>query len=94
MTTSTTATLIRVMTALTFDDSLVPSASNVVTIATMTHAHPSRGSAGRVRCRRRANPNTSPRYVDQLLATVAAPTANSSTRSQPMIQATTSPKLA
>src|SRR3954462_4718774 len=93
MTPRTTATLIKVMTALTFDDSLVPSANNVVTIATMTTAPQSRFSGPSV-ISPPANPNTSPRYVDQLLATVAAPTANSRTRSHPMIQATTSPKLA
>jgi hypothetical protein len=93
MTTRTTVTLINVMTALTFDDNLVPSASNVVTIATMTTAPQSRFS-GPSAISPPANPKTSPRYVDQLLTTVAAPTANSSTRSQPMIHATTSPKLA
>ena len=34
------------------------------------------------------------RYCDQPFATTAAPTANSSTRSQPMIHATNSPNVA
>ena len=93
MTTSTTATLISVMTALKRDDNLVPRASNVVTIATMITA-PQSSSSGPSWTVPPAKPNTSPRYVDQLLATVAAPTANSSTRSHPMIHATSSPKLA
>ena len=38
--------------------------------------------------------NSSTRWRDQLTETVAAPIAYSSTRSQPMIQATSSPKVA
>ena len=38
--------------------------------------------------------NSSTRWRDQLTETVAAPIASSSTRSQPMIQATSSPKVA
>ena len=39
-------------------------------------------------------PSTVCRYSDQPLATTDAPSANSRTRSQPMIQATNSPKVA
>ena len=81
------------MTAEKRDDNLVPRASSVVTIATMMHRAPVEFQRTELH-RPPAKPNTSPRYVDQLLATVAAPTANSSTRSQPMIHATSSPKLA
>ena len=37
---------------------------------------------------------TSAKYVDQPTATVLAPSASSRMRSQPMIQATSSPRLA
>ncbi len=37
---------------------------------------------------------TSAKYVDQPTATVLAPSASSRIRSQPMVQATSSPRLA
>ena len=82
-----------VIAALTLEDSFVPIANRVLTIAMITSAPQSTVNPP-ISAVPPANPNTSPRQVDQPLATTAAPTANSSTRSHPMIQAISSPKLA
>ena len=81
------------MTAEKFDDNLVPSPSRVATIATISSA-PQSKSSGPIATVPPENPNTVPRYDDQPLATTAAPIANSRIRSQPMIHATNSPKVA
>ncbi len=82
-----------VTTAEKFDDNLVPRPSNVATIAT-TNSAPQSKSNGPKAAVPPENPSTVPRYEDQPLATTAAPMANSRMRSQPMIQATNSPKVA
>src|SRR3954469_14321819 len=97
MTISTMATLIATMTEVTRDDSLIPRMSTQVITATMNIAgmlnfavSPAIDS-GRGLPR---SPSSWLRYPDQPTATVAAPRASSSTRSQPMIQATISPSAA
>src|SRR5690349_12973790 len=93
ITKSTTPTLIAVMTALTRDDNLVPNASSTVNTATISRA-PQSTFSGPNSTVPPENPKTVPRYVDQLLETTAAPTANSRIRSQPMTHAMNSPNVA
>src|SRR5689334_17362321 len=98
ITSSTTATLTAVMTALTRDDNLVPSTSNTVRTPTSRIAPQSNWngppSLNAVFTSIPTSPSVVCRYADHPLATAADPTANSSTRSQPMIQAANSPNVA
>src|ERR1700739_1395586 len=89
----TTVTLMAVITAENLDDSLVPSAIRLDTIATISNAPQSRLTDPSLTVPR-ANPNTSPRQLHQPLGTTPAPPASSSSRFQPMIQARNSPKVA
>ena len=97
ITSSTTATLIPVMTMLALAESLVPSTSTQVITATISTAPQSKLSGPRLIVVSSEPPNwvnRLPRYSDQPLATTEAPSASSSTRSQPMIQAISSPRVA
>src|SRR5438552_11465946 len=110
MKSSTTASLMNTMALLTVADSLMPTTSSVVTIAMMTTAgrlkmavvvpsaqvtsvpRAAESAHGKSMCKAvRKNDTT---YPDQPIATVTAPSAYSSTRSQPMIQANSSPSVA
>src|SRR6266699_3745134 len=84
----TTATFTNTITLLTLADSLIPMTSSVVMIAMMM-------TAGRLKTAVTLDPSASETtYPDHPIATVTAPSAYSSTRSQPMIQANTSPRVA
>src|SRR5262245_45373718 len=106
----TTATLISTMMSLTLADSLMPITSSVVTTATTITAGrlkravtdvPSAhvisvplapdSAHGTLMPMSRRNETT---YPDQPIATVTAPSAYSRIRSQPMIHATSSPRVA
>src|SRR5436190_12694838 len=93
MTSSTMASLMTTMTKLTCDDTLMPRQMTPVRISTITAAtrlcFSPYAPAGIVIP---AWSITSAKYVDQPTATVLAPRASSRTRSQPMIQATSSPR--
>src|SRR4030088_3279083 len=94
ITNSTTATLIAVITWLTREDSLVPNASSRHSTTTTSTAPQSKAtppSDTTVDMPTPASPATCCRYADQPLASTPAARANSSTRSQPMIHATSSP---
>jgi hypothetical protein len=82
-----------VIAVLTFADNFVPIASSTVSAPMISSAPQSSVSAPRSAVPPE-NPNTEPRYDDQLLATTAAPTANSRIKSQPMTQAMNSPNVA
>src|SRR3712207_3894881 len=92
------ATLIAVNTMLTRAEIFVPTASSVISTTTSSSAPQSNSMPPppptAVLTSRPTRASTFCRYCDQPLATTAAPTANSSTRSQPMIQAMNSPKVA
>ncbi len=97
MTSSTTATLMLVITRLVLADSLVPATSRAVSTATIRIEPQSTVSDPIWNVVDNAPPNWSnrlPRYADQPFDTTAAPSASSSIRSQPMIQATNSPRVA
>ena len=110
MNSSTTATFTNTITLLTFADSLMPMTRSVVMIAMMMTAgrlktavmvEPSArvttvpraaDSAGGTMIPMSLRNETT--YPDHPIATVTAPSAYSSTRSQPMIQAKISPSVA
>ena len=110
MNSSTTASFTKTMTLLTFADSLMPMTSSVVMIAMMMTAgrlktavmvDPSARVTAVPRAADSAGGTVIPMslrnettYPDHPIATVTAPSAYSSTRSQPMIQATISPSVA
>src|SRR5438034_9464219 len=110
MNSTTTASLMKTMTLLVVADSLMPMTSSVVTRAMMTTAGrlntavmlvPSAHCTTVPRAPDGAHGTSSPMscrndttYPDQPMATVTAPRAYSSTRSQPMIQAKISPSVA
>src|SRR5256885_2001203 len=98
ITNRTIATLIPVITRLTRDDSLVPSVSSIANTITSSNAPQSTSSPPMFAIvdtpSPKMYPSTTCRYDDQPLDTAAAPTANSRTRSQPMIHAISSPKVA
>ncbi len=97
MTSSTTATLMATTTAVMRAESFVPTTR--ITVSTRTSRNASRSkwppASGPAREVGRVQPRlVSMRwrtYPDQPTATTAVPSANSSTRSQPMIQAGSSP---
>src|SRR6267378_2519875 len=110
MNNSTTATLMNTITLLKLADSLIPTTSSVVTSPMMITAGRLKTAAtcvpsgqvtivpraaerahGTSMCKSCRNDTT---YPDQPIATVTAPSAYSSTRSQPMIQAMSSPSVA
>ena len=95
ITSSTMASLMATKTKLTCDEILMPTQMTAVrirTIAAATRLWPSPyAQPGMVMP---ASFITSAKYVDQPTATVLAPSASSRIRSQPMIQATSSPRLA
>jgi hypothetical protein len=82
---SETATMIRIAGRLTRPVTVAPSASVTLSNGETT------SRAGRLSPQSCSSDTT---YRDQLTDTVAAPTAYSSTRSQPMIHATISPMVA
>ncbi len=91
------ATLMPVITMFVRADSLVPSTRIQVITATMSTAPQSKEIGPRLIVVSREPPNwvnRLPRYSDQPLDTTEAPRASSSTRSQPMIQAISSPRVA
>jgi hypothetical protein len=97
ITKSTIATLIVVITMLTRLESFVPSTSRVVSTVMSSSTPQSTSMPPIVTVVGTSAPNwvkTVSRYSDQPLPTTADATANSSTRSQPMIQAMNSPKVA
>ncbi len=92
------ATLSAVITRLNRDDSLVPRVSSVARM--MISSSEPQSTLTEPSCTVVAMPSpnaivsTSCRYTDQPLATAAAATENSRTRSQPMIHARNSPNVA
>src|SRR3982074_2530095 len=97
ITSSTITTLIVGKTRLTRLDSFVPRARSTVSTPTSSRAPQSSVTGPTSTEVGTSTPNVRPstvaRYSDQALATTAEPTANSSTRSQPMIHAMNSPKV-
>src|SRR3954453_19850041 len=95
ITSSTMASLITTITKFTCDETLIPrqiTAVSISTIAAATRLCPSPyAQPGMVMP---IWSTTSAKYVDQPTATVLAPSASSRIRSQPMIHATSSPRLA
>src|SRR3979411_1262765 len=95
MTNSTTLSLIATITMLTWEEILIPKEMTPVRMRTITAATMlcpvPYAQSGMVMP---ADVITSAKYVDQPTATVLAPRASSRMRSQPMIQATNSPRLA
>ncbi len=91
-------TLSAVITRLKRDDSLVPSVNSVARMPISSSEPQSKFTAPRDTVVVTPGPNnvtsTSCRYTDQPLATAAAATENSRTRSHPMIQARNSPNVA
>ena len=95
ITSSTMPSLTATKTKLTCEETLIPMQMTAVRISTMA-------AATRLWPSPYAQPGivipasliTSAKYVDQPTATVLAPSASSRIRSQPMIQATSSPRLA
>src|SRR6187455_1598214 len=110
ITSNTTATLMMTITALTFADSWMPTTSKAVTstvmstagrLKTAVTADPSASVMTDPGAALNAAGNWMPTscrklitYPDHPTATVAAPSAYSRMRSQPMIQATNSPRVA
>src|SRR3954453_15815041 len=97
ITSNTIATLMPVITMLALADSLVPSTRIQVITATISTAPQSNSIGPRVIVVSNEPPNwvnRLPRYSGQPLDTTAAPSASSRTRSQPMIQAINSPRVA
>ena len=89
------ATLMTTITKLTCAEILIPAqmtAVRISTIAAATRLWPS--PYAQLGIVIPACSITSAKYVDQPTATVLAPSASSRIRSQPMIQATSSPRLA
>ncbi len=100
MTSSTTVTLIPTITEVTRDDSFMPTTRIAVRTRTRTQASRSKpkvpscvpdSPCGRCTPAVSSSERT---YPDQPTATTAQPSASSSTRSQPMIQAGSSPSEA
>src|SRR5664279_325163 len=97
ITSSTTETLIPVMIMFVLAESLVPSTSTQVMTAMISTAPQSKSIGPMVTVVSSEAPNwlnRLPRYSDQPLDTTDAPSASSSARSQPMIQAISSPRVA
>src|SRR5690349_1734424 len=92
-TSAITASLIATAIADTREDTLVPTASSTPSTAISVTAPQSKVTEPSCTVAV-SNPKTVPRYCDQPLATTDAASANSRMRSQPMIQATSSPKVA
>src|SRR5690606_25665912 len=92
------STLMVVTTMLNRDESFVPSVSSTASTTTSSSEPQSKLRPPRSRVVATPSPKietrNSSRYTDQPLATAAAATENSSTRSQPMIHARNSPNVA
>ena len=97
MTSRMIASLIATITALTLLDARIPKHSSPVSSSTITAATrlwwSAKIHAGGFACHG-AEVRTTWKYCDQPEATVDAPSASSSIRSHPMIQAISSPRLA
>src|SRR3954454_14943885 len=95
MTRSTTPSFTATIVMFTTEETLIPMQITAVRISTMTAAIRLCSSPYiHVGIVTPADFMTSAKYVDQPTATVLAPSASSRIRSQPMIQAISSPRLA